>query len=190
MIKYVVSGLLVALAVFAFRTAQYVGAFKDVEISVSEEAAKNLIYKTHVGAYHKIVPVIEEVETWAREQKIDCHLSFGEYIDNPDTSEEDRLKSHGGCIVTEIPPNLPAGFEGKTIPAQKFVKAVFDGSPGIGPLKVYPRVQKYADEHKIKLKGTVIESYEIHRDGALAPETSESEKHQVKMTTFYYFFID
>ncbi len=189
MIKYVLAGLLVALAVFVFRTANYVGAFKNVDVSVSEEPAKNLIFKTHIGAYHKIVPVIEEVEAWARDNKIDCHLSFGEYLDNPDISEEDRLKSHGGCVVAAIPKELPPGFESKTLPAQKFVRAVFDGSPGIGPLKVYPQVQKYADEHKIKLKGNVIEIYEIHLPSPAQNDTA-NEKLPVKMTTTYYFFLE
>lgn len=201
MIKYVLSGLFVAIAVFVYRTASYVGAFKDVAITVSEEPAKNLVFKTHIGAYHKIVPVIESVEAWAREHKIDCRLSFGEYLDNPDIAEEDRLKSHGGCVVPELPKELPKDFESKILPAQKFVKAVFDGSPGIGPLKVYPKVQSYAHEHNLKLKGTVLEVYEIHdeihdqtmsENKPLEPQKAEegAEKLPVKMTTTYYFFLE
>jgi AraC family transcriptional regulator len=178
-IKYIVVGLLVAIIVFVARTAIYVGAFRDVAIQSIEAPAQKLIFKTHIGAYHKIVPIIEEVEAWAKSQNIDCHLSFGEYLDNPDLTEEDRLRSHGGCVVSDFPSNMPAEFETKEIPAQKVVEAIFEGAPSIGPLKVYPKVQKFADEQRLLLKGSVIEIYEIH------PELKARDK----MTTTYHFFL-
>jgi AraC family transcriptional regulator len=179
MIKYVVTGILVALLVFVARTSIYVGLFRDVKIEALEVPAKKLLFKTHIGAYHKIVPVIEEVEKWAKAQGLDCRLSFGEYIDNPDVTEEDRLRSHGGCIVSEIPKDLPEGFESKEIPAQKVVQAIFDGAPSVGPIKVYPKVQEFADEQRLKLQGSVIEIYEIHTE----------LQARDKMTTTYHFFL-
>ncbi len=176
MIKYIVSGIAIALVAFILNLLIYLGAFKDVEIQISEEAPINLIYKEHLGSYHKIVPLIEEVETWAKSQGIDCTQSFGEYLDNPDKVQDDRRRSHGGCLVSEIPKNLPPEILSKQIPASRFIKAVFSGSPSIGPYKVYSNIRKFANKERLKLKDSVIEIYVI-----------KSEK---EMTTTYLFGIE
>ena len=40
----------------------YLGVFKPVTMDMGEFGPFHLVYKKHLGAYHKIVPVIEEVE--------------------------------------------------------------------------------------------------------------------------------
>ena len=153
--------------------AYYLGAFKSVEISHAERPAMKMIFKEHVGSYHKIVAVIQEVETWAKSKNIDCTQSFGEYIDDANMVEEIRLRSRGGCIVKDIPADLPEGFKSQEIPERSYVTAIFEGSPGIGPVKVYPKAAAYMTEKGLVIDGPVIEIYVIH-----------SEK---EMTTTYLF---
>ncbi|MBC7371114.1 MAG: GyrI-like domain-containing protein [Bdellovibrionaceae bacterium] len=153
--------------------AYYLGAFKSVEINSASRPAMKMIYKEHVGSYHKIVAVIQEVETWAKSQGIDCTQSFGEYIDDANMVEEIRLRSRGGCIVREIPKTLPEGFKSQEIPERSYVTAIFEGSPGIGPVKVYPKAEVFMRENGLVMDGPVIEIYVIH-----------SEK---EMTTTYLF---
>ena len=172
-ISYFVLPLLIALIAYAAHVLNYVGAFKPVLISEKNAGPFLMIYKDHSGPYHKIVPVIEEVEQWAKAHGLDCKLSFGEYLDNPDVTEEGRLRSHGGCLVSEFPTNLPEGFKTQTIPEKNYVTAIFEGSPGIGPLKVYPKVFNYFEENRLKRSDSVIEVYEVRG--------SES------MVTTYYF---
>lgn len=176
MIRFIVSGIAVALIAFVINLMFYLGVFKDVQLTQSDEPALTLLYKEHLGPYHKIVPVIEEVEKWARSQNIDCTRSFGEYLDDPDKVEEDRRKSNGGCVVTALPSDLPADFKTKQIPAKKYLKATFEGSPSIGPQKVYSKVKKYAAEQRLQLQEAVIEIYVIEPDN--------------KMTTTYLFAIE
>jgi effector-binding domain-containing protein len=152
----------------------YLGAFKPVIINQKKAGPFHVVYKTHIGPYHKIVPLIEEVEKWAKSQGLDCHLSYGEYLDNPKQTEEVRLRSHGGCILpAPVNSPLPEGFEQQTIPEKNYVTAVFEGSPGIGPLKVYPQVFQYIEDQGLTREESTIEVYEIH-----SPES---------MTTTYYF---
>ncbi len=172
-IRYLLLPLLIAILVFIFYMMSYLGAFKPVIISQKNAGPFHVVYKTHVGAYHKIVPLIEEVEKWAKAQGLDCHLSFGEYLDDPKQTEEVRLRSHGGCLIEKPLDALPEGFEQKTIPEKEYVTAVFEGSPGIGPLKVYPKVFQYIEDQKLSREESVIEVYEVH--------SAES------MTTTYYF---
>ena len=175
-IRYLLLPLLIAILVFAFYLMNYLGTFKPVIIEEKKAGPFQMIYKNHVGPYHKIVPVIEEVEKWAKAQGYDCKVSFGEYLDNPETSEEARLRSRGGCVVPEFPAQLPEGFEKQTLPEKDYVTAVFEGSPGIGPMKVYPKAHEYIrDQGLVRESETVMEMYVIH-----SPES---------MTTTYYFPI-
>ena len=172
-IRYFVLPLLLVLGIYAAHVLNYVGAFKPVIISEKKTGPFLMIYKDHTGPYHKIVPIIEEVEQWAKSHGLDCPLSFGEYLDNPDTTEEGRLRSRGGCLVSEIPSNLPEGFKSQIIPEKSYVTALFEGSPGIGPLKVYPRVFDYFEENRLARSESVLEIYEVQ-----GPQ---------KMVTNYYF---
>jgi len=172
-LRYFVLPLLVAIAVFVFYVMNYVGAFKPVIITQKKAGPFHVVYKSHVGPYHKIVPQIEEVEKWAKSQGMDCRLSFGEYLDDPKQTEEVRLRSLGGCIVDRPLDQLPESFEQKTIPEKNYVTAIFEGSPGIGPLKVYPKIFKYIEDQGLIREESVLEIYEIH-----SPES---------MTTNYYF---
>jgi effector-binding domain-containing protein len=174
-IRYLMLPLFFAIIIFVFYLMNYLGSFKPVIINQKKAGPFQVIYKTHIGPYHKIVPVIEEVEKWAKEHGFDCKLSFGEYLDDPKATEEVRLRSNGGCFVDHFPNQMPEGFQSKTIPEKDYVTAVFEGSPGIGPMKVYPKVYKYAEEQRIPLEETVMEVYEIHS--------------QESMTTTYYFPI-
>jgi effector-binding domain-containing protein len=121
-----------------------------------------------MGAYHKIATVISEVETWAKANGEPCSLSFGEYYDNPETVDEDRLRSRGGCVtsndnVKTIASNglLPPGYSTSTIDHRDALVASFDGSPAIGPWKVYSKVMADMKTLDLELDGPVLEIYEI-----------------------------
>jgi effector-binding domain-containing protein len=173
-IRYVMLPLLFAIIIFVSYLLHYVGAFKPVVIEEKTAGPFAMIFKTHIGPYHKIVADIEDVETWAKAQGLDCHLTFGQYLDNPADTEESRLRSHGGCLLPALPSlTLPEGFSSQTVPENHYVTAIFEGSPGIGPMKVYPKVQDYIEEKRLKQDGAIIEVYNVHS--------------QESMTTTYYF---
>ena len=141
------------------------GGFKDVAIHTEVRPSMTLLYKHHVGAYHKIVPVIEEVEAYAKLMKFDCAVSFGEYLDDPDAVAEDRLRSNGGCVTKMLTPKeLPDGFKLRRTPEHQFIVAEFDGAPSIGPMKVYPRVRDEIAKSGAQQSGPTFELYEI-REG-------------------------
>jgi len=146
----------------------HLGGFDHVSLEAKDIGPLRLVYKHHFGAYHKIEPVIEEVEKWAHAHSEPCTQSFGEYIDNPDTVDEDRLNSNGGCIVIAdwSRKTLPEGFTYREIPKRLFVVAGFDGAPSIGPIKVYPKAQQFILDQHLKPDGPVIETYETQSEHA------------------------
>ena len=161
MFKHLVAAVFLGAVGFVTYLLIHLGAFKPVAISEELGPSMKLIYKEHSGAYHKIVEIIQEVEGGAIKNGIDCRRSFGEYIDKPAEVEEGRLRSRGGCWVTEIPANMPPDFKSEEYPERNYVKAVFEGSPSIGPWKVYSKVDGYIEDNRKKLSGNVIEVYLI-----------------------------
>ena len=148
------------------------GAFRDVAIETGNDGPYVVLAKEHLGAYHKIADVILEVETWARSQGEPCSQSFGEYFDDPERTDEDRLRSRGGCILSKNSPEdlekmkaaLPAGYDVDSIPQRPYILAKFDGAPSLGPLKVYPHVLEYAKLNRLEITGAVVEIYQVESE--------------------------
>jgi AraC family transcriptional regulator len=174
--RYIILFVVAAVISFGVYLSTYLGAFKTVAISDEMRGPYTLVYKDHIGPYNKVIEAIGAVEDWAKQNNLDCRLSYGQYFDNPESQEEARLKSQGGCIMKNPPANLPEGFKVQELPERRYVVAVFEGSPGIGPLKVYPRVNKFMEEKNLKQDGAIIEIYEVH-----------SFKEKNAMTTTYLF---
>lgn len=184
MLKHFILAIFLGIMSLIVYLFTHLGAFKPVLISEEMGPPMRLIYKEHIGAYHKIINTIKEVEDIAKKLNLNCSRSFGEYLDNPDEVDEVRLRSRGGCWVDEFPSNLSVNslatsaeeFKTQEYPERKYVKAVFEGSPSIGPWKVYSKVISYIKENRKKLVGPVIEVYVI--------------KSTTEMTTTYYFPIE
>lgn len=167
LLRRFVIAVILAVITIAIWLSIYLGGFKPVEITEAEKGPYKMVYQDHTGSYHTTVQAIEAVEAWAREKKVDCTESFGEYIDDANRVEESRLRSRGGCIVNEIPLPLPPALKIREIPKRKYVMALFEGSPGIGPMKVYPKAESYMRERGQVLDGAVIEIYVIHSEKAM-----------------------
>lgn len=172
MIKHTIFAIGLGMLIFFLYLFQYTGAFKSVRVAIDQRPSYFVIYKDHIGPYHKIVDAIQEVETWAKTQGLKCRLSFGEYFDDPRLIEEGRLKARGGCLVdplnkeeeaifTKVKSTLPVDYKVGNIEASRAVVALFEGAPGIGPLKVYPKAEEFIKKNKLIRKGSVIEIYEI-----------------------------
>lgn len=150
---------------FVFYMYSYLGFNRPVEIELGERQMLQLLAKNHMGAYHQIGPVISDVEQWANAHNIHCPQTFGEYLDDPAAMDQDRLRSRGGCVLTSPLPadlELPKGFAKGERPARKYVIARFQGSPSIGPMKVYPLAQKFIEDQRLKVSGAVIEIYTVN----------------------------
>lgn len=166
MIKVALLSLLVVLLTGAAYLYVHLGVSSPVVISEGLRGPLILLSKNHFGAYHQIGPVIEEVERWALGRGLNCRMTFGEYLDDPAAVDQDRLRSRGGCVLTaRTSESPPEAFELIERPERRYVIARFEGSPSIGPFKVYPKVEQYMQERRLKTSDAVIETYVIHGQG-------------------------
>jgi AraC family transcriptional regulator len=153
------------LATFVAIAVYRTGIYKDVEISAGEIGPFILVYKVHKGPYHKIVSTIEDVESFFTTTNHPCPLAFGRYLHDPNTVDHDRLLSHGGCAFITPSEDListikQSGFEMEELEKKEYVVAHFDGSPSMGPIKVYPKVEQWLTKYGYQRQGHVIELYQ------------------------------
>lgn len=178
MIKHFFLAIFLGIVCLLGYVAYYVGYFKSVTIHEMGPKKFVLIGIKHYGAYHKIVEKIQKVESQIKDLGGDCHESFGIYLDDPAQVEQERLRSFGGCIIQDaswIKDHLTqlSQFQVAEWGAAQLIEAYFEGSPGVGPLKVYPKVSDYVKSRKLKLENSVLELYRMIGDN--------------KMVTYYYF---
>lgn len=167
MLKWVLGLLLAFVLAFAVRLISHLGIFRPVEIETGVRPAMGLLYKDHIGPYHKINSAISAVETWAKENKIDCSLTFGEYFDDPGAIEEVRLRSRGGCVLSAKPIQFPSDFKYEDSPESRAVVAKFSGAPSIGPYRVYNNVTEYMTDARMTGNGPSREVYQILSDNQI-----------------------
>lgn len=149
--------IIVGLAFLVVRN----GVFSPVEFSVEDRGPIELIYKEHTGPYHKVIEDLNFVEKAVKDAGLPCPETFGEYLDDPNAVEMERLKSNVGCVTTATGAQAPAGLKQKTLSPRKYLVAKFTGSPALGPYKVYGKAGSQMTERRLQSDGAVIEIYKV-----------------------------
>lgn len=138
------------------------GVTKSVTVHSENLAEQKIIFLDHIGAYHKMNDTIIKVESDLARRGFTCQKTFGHYVDSPEHQDEDRLRSEGGCLVPSHSIDLKGtDLKAGVIPAGQYIRAVFEGSPAISPFKVYPKVNEFADENRLRKADDFYEIYEI-----------------------------
>lgn len=168
MIKWVFLTFVIVV-VFGFTYFyRHLGLYKEPTLYPPQEFEFQFIAASHVGPYYKINSTIKEVESWAKNLGIPCDKTFGLYKDNPEIVEESRLRSEGGCLVYKKPDfPLPPQFHYKKIPKQEFLSLRFDGSPSVSPFVVYPKIEKWFQEHHLPNQGPTLEVYTLYQNSVI-----------------------
>ena len=138
------------------------GVKKPVTVQIENLAEQKIIFANHIGAYHKMNDSIVKVESELSRRGFACKQTFGHYVDSPEHQDEDRLRSEGGCLVPSHDIDLKGtDLQTGTIPAGQYIRATFEGSPSISPFKVYPKVNEFAHENRLRRADDFYEIYEI-----------------------------
>jgi AraC family transcriptional regulator len=166
--KALLPALLLTLFVSAISLVSFLlvrnGAFMDVEITTKDLGPFVFLAKNHVGPYHQIATVLNEIEDWTKKNNVDCSETFGEYLDDPGVVEHARLQSYVGCVLSGEISTSPSTLEQNKFltrrrPLQKYIVALFKGSPALGPYKVYGKVEEFRQKNNLTAKGPPIEIY-------------------------------
>jgi hypothetical protein len=133
------------------------GLFYSVSISEKNVGPYLLVYKTHIGDYKSVGPIIGELYYDLKNNySIETTKGFGLYYDNPQEVDKAKLRSIVGCIVegrsVEDLKKVGNKYGVKEYLSSKSVVAEFPYigkmSIIIGIFKVYPKLTAYIKEHK------------------------------------------
>lgn len=136
---------------------------KEVSFVAKEAGPFATLYVKHTGPYYKIAEKIDYVEKWAKANGVNCERTYGKYIDDPKTVDEDRLQSEGGCFVAHIPEGVTPqdGMFIGELPRRKYLVGTFNGAPSVGPYTVYPKAFDWIENNSATLDGPILEVYDV-----------------------------
>ena len=146
-----------AIAIVSLIVLARYGLFYSVSISEKDVGPYLLVYKTHVGDYKSVGPIIGELYSDLKNSySIEATKGFGLYYDNPQQVDKAKLRSIAGCIVegksVEDLKKISNKYGVKEYPSSKSVVAEFPYkgkmSILIGVFKIYPKLASYIKEHK------------------------------------------
>lgn len=164
----IVAIIIVVIAIVCLFVIARYGLFSSVSVSEKNVGPYLLIYKTHIGDYKDVAPIIGEIYNDLKNNySVEATKGFGLYYDNPQEVDKAKLRSIAGCIVegksVEELRNLTNKYGVKEYPSSKSVVAGFPyrGKPSIfiGIFKVYPKLASYIKEHKYPLT-PIMELYD------------------------------
>lgn len=143
------------------------GSFKKVEIEKASVGPFIAIYKERLGPYHESSKTLIEVEDILKANQLLCVKSFGIYIDDPNNTDAERLRSELGCLFAEKYKDqlqqiaTTSNLNIKYLDKKNYIIGKFEGSPALVSLKVYPKLKDWAETQRYKTKPEILEIYEV-----------------------------
>lgn len=156
--------LFIAVAIIGFLF--YAGFFAKAEVAEKQLETMYLVGLNHKGDYSKAGEISNRVFEYLKEKNVESTLGFGIYYDNPRDVKTEELRSFIGCVIA-AEDSAKVSFENmraELYPAKKHVIINFplknELTYSIGPIKVYPQLNKYIQEKNYKT-GAAIEIYDV-----------------------------
>ncbi len=153
MIRSIVIGFITAILFVGISTYINLKAYKEANIYYDTMPSYTLIYTNVTGDYVQTSTMLKQVEELLKKSNIPCPQTFGLFLDDPNIVVVHDLKSKVGCIYFENPLGLtkiPDGLEKRNIKSEdNQLSADFEGSPALGPRKVYAKAQTFVSDNSL-----------------------------------------
>lgn len=167
--KKIISIIFLLIVTGAVLFLVYSGLFSRIVISEKEIGPYQVVYKSHVGPYQEVGPIMDEIyNSLKNDEQIETSMGFGIYYDDPKKTHVEDLRSDIGSILDEKDyakiPKLKKRFKIKKYLQKKCVVVEFPFrnkfSIFIGVMRVYPQLTSYIKEKKYK-EGPIMEIYDM-----------------------------
>lgn len=148
----------------------YYGAFKTISPKIKKCGGETLVFEKVTGHYKQSGEVSDRVyNKLIKDYNIETTKGFGLYFDNPKEVEESKLRSEVGCILerkdTSKLEDISKDFLVGTCPNEDYIVAEFPfkGKMSIifGIMKVYPALNKFAEENGYSINSPVMEIWDV-----------------------------
>ena len=162
----IIIGIL-ALIVLVF--LWYAGFFNKIVVNEREEGGYVVAGEEFTGAYAKVGPTMNKVDSLIRELGVECTRGFGIYYDDPKVTPKEECRSYVGNVIEEkdfehLESIKALGLKMDSI--QKTCALVIEFpvrsvlSYMVGPMKAYPALTEYSQE-KSMIPVLLFELYDV-----------------------------
>ena len=168
--KYFLYTLLILL-ILILALVWYLGVFSKYEVQTKETGPYTVAYKSHVGPYTKVGPIMDQVYKDLVAGDVNPALGYGQYFSNPKVTPKEELRSEVGSIIpeSEVSKLDQTGEKYKVKTITKANRLVIEFpiknmlSYIVGPMKVYPLMMKYMEANNLEWTEDMpsIEIYDI-----------------------------
>ncbi|HCO68693.1 MAG TPA: hypothetical protein DIT04_13175 [Dysgonomonas sp.] len=149
----------------------YYGGFDEIPVRVEKQGGETIVFEKVTGDYSQTPLYTDKIyNSLLNEDNLETTRGFGIFYDNPKDVETEKLRSEAGCIIdVELDSlqqaRLTEKYNLKTLPESNYIIAEFPykGSVSImvGIFKVYPILEKYAEQNGLTAAGPVTEIYDV-----------------------------
>ncbi|NDV46907.1 hypothetical protein D0T49_07585 [Paludibacter sp. 221] len=171
--KKIIRAVLFTIVIFAALFAVfygYYGGFRKVQFTVAELDSQLLTYEDVTGEYSQTPQISNRVYSiLLNEFGVETYKGFGIFYDNPQDTEQSKMRSEVGCILDGISDSLlisriETKLKVKTLPAGQYIATDFPFKGNIsimmGIMKVYPALNKYKKANGMS-DAPIIEIYDV-----------------------------
>lgn len=161
----IIAVIIVAIVIFLF----YMNFFSKVSVKEEKTGPYTFAYVEHVGPYSQVGKPMAELDKKIREAGFEPTLGIGVYYDNPKDTPQEKLRSKVGSVISENDMGKieedGQGFTFETLEEQTRIVAEFPyrnmASYFMGPMKVYPAIEKYMKEKGYDMNTVGLEVYDM-----------------------------
>lgn len=106
-----------------------VAAFRNVPIVLRDEPPRRVLALRHRGAYEACFPTWDQLMDWANERQLAEGRTpdFGLCYDDPDVTDDDRIRYDVCVAAPERPVECPADIVARTVPGGRYAVATHHG---------------------------------------------------------------
>lgn len=160
--------IIILLAIIFVWWWWYLGGFSKLTVEEKEMGPYTVVYVDNVGDYKKVGPVMDNLYQWLKKAGITQTAGIWIYLDNPASVPVDQLRSQVWSVINpedEIKiTDLWLSYKTQTIEKKLRLVVAFPYknmlSYFMGPIKVYPVLNKYISEKWYATWSAAIELYD------------------------------
>ncbi|NOY79151.1 MAG: GyrI-like domain-containing protein [Calditrichaeota bacterium] len=156
-------GLLIGVTILvAIGILYYIGFFNSVTLSKQEKGPYKIVCLPHTGPYYQTAKTIQKVKDILQTTAIKAGEPCALFYDNPKNVPQNKLRSKGGVLVQQVI-SLKPPLQLEEIPARPVIVGKIKAHPAFAPIKVYPKLHKWLEQHHLKAGTPSLEIY--HTNG-------------------------
>lgn len=148
----------------------YYGGLTKITVDIKKQGGETVVYQKINGDYKQSGVIMDKIyNSLLENDSIQTYKGFGKYYDNPKKIDKNKLRSEAGCIIEETDlhkiDRISGDFNTMVIPQTEYITAEYPYKNKLSILfsllRVYPALNKFAEDNGFYEDSPVMEIYDI-----------------------------